>query len=101
MGPVLSNCQLSQEQEQRDHKREETLFQSEKARTSPIVISVTLFRMKVIKEQAVMLRCMSVGERSTPKLLPVGSSFDRRKRWREWRPRKMMYIGQAKIETDV
>ena len=55
--------------------------------------------MTVMKEQANILRRMSVGvENIQEGLLQQG--FDRKKQWREWRPRKMIYIGQDEEQNN-
>lgn len=98
MGCVISDFLFSKEQKKR--KRERKSYFGQRRLSSPVAqTEETLFRMTVMKEQANILRRMSAGaENSQEGLLPQG--FDRKKRWREWRPRKMIYIGQDEEQNN-
>lgn len=100
MGCVISEFLFSKEQKKRKRERKSYFGQPQRRLSSPVAqTEETLFRMTVMKEQANILRRMSAGaENSQEGLLPQG--FDRKKRWREWRPRKMIYIGQDEEQNN-
>ena len=100
MGCVLSDFLFTKEQKKRKRERRSFSGQPQRRLSSPVAQpEETLFRMTLMKEQANILRRMSVGvENSQEGLLPQGC--DRKKRWREWRPRKMIYIGQGEEQDN-
>lgn len=101
MGCVFSECLLTQEQKEKRRERKRYFRQLKQRRSSSVVqAEVTMFRMMVMKEQADILRSMSLSTaNSNEELVPQDSCIDRRKRWREWRPRMMLYIGREKEEN--
>ena len=100
MGCVLSDFLFTKEQKKRKREKKSYFSQPQRRISSPVPqTEETLFRMTVMKEQANILRRMSVGvENIQEGLLPQG--FDRKKQWREWRPRKMIYIGQDEEQNN-
>lgn len=100
MGCVLSDFLFTKEQKKRKRERNSYFSQPQRRLSSPVPqTEETLFRMTVMKEQANILRRMSVGvENIQEGLLPQG--YDRKKQWREWRPRKMIYIGQDEEQNN-
>lgn len=104
MGSVLSSIRLLKEQKKRKRERKRYFSQKKETRNPRTLTDVTLFQLRVMREQASLGYSVKKAFKYQSIQLPESNGSNTcidRKCWRESRPREMKYIGRDKKETEV